>query len=85
LREGRVVWFFLIAAFRPDIFAIMMGHRGKTDGDQRDAFSRRSRRMIIWRSGALRTLKRRFCKAERRESRLLARALIVGELEERDS
>lgn len=44
----------------------MMGNRGARGGDEVDAFSRRSRRLVKWRRGKLRRLKRRFSKRRRR-------------------
>lgn len=48
----------------------MMGNRGKTNGDELDAFSRRSRRVLLWRPGELKRIKRLFARKQRR--RLLA-------------
>lgn len=48
----------------------MMGNRGCADGDECDAFSRRSRRLLSWRSGELRKIKRRFSKRMRKQARL---------------
>lgn len=43
----------------------MMGNRGSASGSECDAFSRRSRRMLSWRRGELRRLKRAFAKRVR--------------------
>ncbi len=48
----------------------MMGHREKLkSGDEWDAFSRRSRKMLSWPSGALRKIKRAFWKRQRSRER----------------
>jgi len=47
----------------------MMGSRGYRGGDECDAFSRRSRRIICWKRGELRTIKRRFWKRDRKTVR----------------
>jgi len=44
----------------------MMGSRGYKGGDECDAFSRGSRRIIYWKRGALRTIKRRYWKRTRK-------------------
>ena len=44
----------------------MMGLRGYKGGDECDAFSRGSRRIIYWKRGALRTIKRRYWKRMRK-------------------
>jgi hypothetical protein len=44
----------------------MMGSRGYKGGDECDAFSRESRRIIFWKRGALRTIKRRYWKRTRK-------------------
>ena len=44
----------------------MMGSRGYRGGDECDAFSRRSRRMLCWKRGELRAIKRRFWKRTRK-------------------
>ena len=41
------------------------GTRAKLSGDEWDAFSRRSRRMLRWRPGELRRVKRGFWKKQR--------------------
>ncbi|EQB32250.1 hypothetical protein M529_10635 [Sphingobium ummariense RL-3] len=46
----------------------MMGNRGSKGGDEVDAFSRKSRRLLSWRPGELRRLKRAFSKRMRRSS-----------------
>lgn len=47
----------------------MMGNRGSANGAECDAFSRRSRRMLHWRRGELRKLKRAFSKRMRKSLR----------------
>ena len=44
----------------------MMGSRGYKGGDECDAFSRGSRRIIYWKRGALRAIKRRYWKRMRK-------------------
>jgi hypothetical protein len=44
----------------------MMGSRGYKGGDECDAFSRGSRRIIYWKRGALRAIKRRYWKRTRK-------------------
>jgi hypothetical protein len=44
----------------------MMGSRGYKGGDECDAFSRRSRRIIFWKRGELQTIKRRYWKRTRK-------------------
>lgn len=44
----------------------MTGNRGSSNGDEVDAFSRRSRNMISWGRGELRRIKRAFSKRMRR-------------------
>ena len=44
----------------------MMGSRGYRGGDECDAFSRGSRRLIYWKRGALRAIKRRYQKRMRK-------------------
>jgi hypothetical protein len=51
----------------------MMGSRGSADGIECDAFSRRSRRMLSWKRGELRKVKRAFAKRARRMARLSVR------------
>lgn len=46
----------------------MMGNRGNANGDECDAFSRRSRRLLHWRRGELRRVKRAFNKRMRRQA-----------------
>jgi hypothetical protein len=46
----------------------MMGNRGSANGDECDAFSRKSRRLLSWRPGELRKIKRAFSKRMRRQS-----------------
>lgn len=43
----------------------MMGNRGKTNADEWDAFSRRSRRLLHWKPGELRQIKRLFARKQR--------------------
>ena len=45
---------------------MMMGSRGYKGGDECDAFSRRSRRILFWKRGELRTIKRRCWKRTRK-------------------
>jgi len=47
----------------------MMGSRGYRGGDECDAFSRRSRRILGWKRGELRAIKRRFWKRARTTAR----------------
>ena len=47
----------------------MMGNRGAGNGDEHDAFSRRSRKLIFWKRGELKKIKRRFGKRQRRLGR----------------
>jgi hypothetical protein len=46
----------------------MMGNRGTTNGREADAFSHKSRRLLHWRPGELKQLKRAFSKRMRRMS-----------------
>lgn len=48
---------------------VMLGNRGDRGGDERSAFSRRARRMLRWRRGELRRLKRAFSKRARKAGR----------------
>jgi hypothetical protein len=48
----------------------MLGNRGSSDGIECDAFSRRSWRMLSWRRGDLRKIKRAFSKRTRKRARL---------------
>ena len=48
----------------------MMGSRGPYNGDESDAFSRRSRRMLSWGRHELKRIKRGFAKRARQISRL---------------
>jgi hypothetical protein len=48
----------------------MMGSRGPYSGDESDAFSRRSRRMLRWGRQELKRIKRGFAKRSRRIARL---------------
>lgn len=43
----------------------MMGTRERLSGDERDAFSRSSRRLLTWKRGELKQIKRRFWKRAR--------------------
>jgi hypothetical protein len=47
----------------------MMGNRGSANGIEVDAFSPRSRRLLRWRRGHLRKIKRQFSKRQRREGK----------------
>jgi hypothetical protein len=47
----------------------MMGSRGYRGGDECDAFSQRSRRIVPFRRGALRQIKRRYWKRIRHTAR----------------
>ena len=44
----------------------MMGNKGAANGDEQDAFSRRSRRILHWKRGELKRIKRAFAKRTRR-------------------
>lgn len=44
----------------------MMGNRGQKGGDECDAFSRKSRRILPWKRGELRRIKRAFSKRMRK-------------------
>ena len=44
----------------------MMGSRGYKGGDECDAFSRRSRRILSWKRGELRAIKRGYWKRTRK-------------------
>jgi hypothetical protein len=51
----------------------MMGHREELrGGDEFDALCRRTKRLLHWRPGVRRTLKRQFSKRIRRGARLAA-------------
>jgi len=50
----------------------MMGSRGCRSGDEIDALSRLSRRLLDWRPGEVRTIKRGYWKRTRKAARLLA-------------
>jgi hypothetical protein len=43
--------------------------RPRVNGEEQDAFSRRSRRLLFWQPGELRAIKRRSAKRERRIAR----------------
>ena len=47
----------------------MMGSRGYKGGDECDAFSRLSRRILSWKRGELRGIRRRFWKRTRKNIR----------------
>lgn len=47
----------------------MMGHRGARGGDEQDAFSPYWRRLMRWRPGVLRRIKRGYAKRVRRAER----------------
>lgn len=51
----------------------MKGNRGKTSGEEYDAFSRRARQLLSWGRGEIKQLKRAFNKRIRREGRENAR------------
>ena len=53
----------------------MMGSKGDYSGVECDAFSLRARRMIGWRRGEVRKIKRAFAKRARKSSRLLTQAV----------
>jgi hypothetical protein len=48
----------------------MMGSRGSVNGNECDAFSRGSRRILRWRRGELKKIKRGFAKRIRKTARL---------------
>ena len=53
----------------------MMGHREKLKGgDEWDALCRRSRRILLWKPGQVKAIKRIFNKRQRREAKLTARS-----------
>jgi hypothetical protein len=56
----------------------MMGSRGYKGGDECDAFSRRSRRLLNWRKGELRLIKRRFWKRDRKAAHQNIAAISRG-------
>jgi hypothetical protein len=47
----------------------MLGHRGTTNGDEYDAFSRRVRAMLRWKRGVLGKIKRGHNRKMRRKAR----------------
>lgn len=47
----------------------MMGNRGRANGMEVDAFSRRSRRILSWGRGELRKIKRQYSKRQRRAAK----------------
>jgi hypothetical protein len=47
----------------------MMGHKGSKSAIEFDAFSRRARRMLSWRPGEVRKVKRGFAKRVRQIAR----------------
>jgi len=51
----------------------MMGSRGEKGGDEHDALSRKSRRVLTLRKTAIRAAKRTFNKRTRKEARTAAR------------
>jgi len=53
----------------------MMGNRGSSNGNECDAFSRRTRCMLSWGRGELKKVKRAFAK----RSRQIARRSILKE------
>jgi len=48
----------------------MMGNRAKLNGDESDAFSRRSRQILAWGRGAVKRIKRGFAKRTRAARRI---------------
>ncbi len=44
----------------------MMGSKGSTNGDEYEAFSRRWRRMLVWKRGEIKKIKRGFWKRQRK-------------------
>ena len=56
----------------------MMGNRGSSNGIECDAFSRRSRRMLVWKRGELRKIKRAFAKRSRRFARRAISASLAA-------
>jgi hypothetical protein len=48
----------------------MRNDRLKLSGAEQDAFSRRSRRLLVWKRGELRGIKRRFARRSRRSVRI---------------
>jgi hypothetical protein len=50
----------------------MMGSRGCRSGDEVDALSRRSRRLLGWRPGEVKRIKRSYWKRARKTARLVA-------------
>lgn len=48
-----------------------MGSRGTAGGDERDVFSRRARRLMRWRPGEMRRIKRRYTKRWRKIARIV--------------
>jgi hypothetical protein len=48
----------------------MMGSRGYKGGDECDAFSRRSRRILSWKRGELRAIKRGYWKRTRKTAHI---------------
>lgn len=51
----------------------MMGNRGTANGDEQDAFSRRSRRLIRWKAGEVKRIKRGYSRRMRKSARLALR------------
>lgn len=47
----------------------MLGNRGELSAAEWDAFSRRSRKLLHWRPGEIRKLKRAFAKRARQEAK----------------
>lgn len=52
----------------------MMGSKGGYSGMECDAFSRRARRIIGWKRGEVRKIKRAFAKRARKSSRLMTQS-----------
>jgi hypothetical protein len=55
----------------------MMRNRGTINADECDAFSRKARRLLHWRRGELRVIKRGFSKRVRFQGRQNARAEVA--------
>jgi hypothetical protein len=51
---------------------VMMGSRGCRSGDEVDALSQRSRRLLAWQPGEVREIKRSYWKRTRKSARLVA-------------
>jgi hypothetical protein len=55
----------------------MMGSRGYRGGEECEAFSRGSRRIVGWKRGTLRAIKRRFWKGDRKTARQEVRGAVA--------